>query len=265
MQTDSRPHLESVVKDTLIPLVRKVGNFIRENKGVKEDQIETKDLNSLVSYVDKEAEKMLVDGLELPGFDIGFITEEGHTKDENNSLVWVIDPLDGTTNFLHQIPFYSISIALYQNEKPLAAVVYEINREEMFYAWSGGGAFLNSAKIHVSDRKLSDGLIATGLPYTTFDYEAEYHTILRKATHNSRGIRRLGSAALDLAYVACGRFDVYFEYQLNLYDIAAGVLLVQEAGGKVTDMKGDENGWYSAWSILAGNPTSYLDFSKLLK
>ncbi len=246
----------------IFPLVREVGVFIEQNKGVSEDQIESKDLNSLVSYVDKEAEKMLVSGLTEIVPEAGFITEEGNSRDENSSLVWIVDPLDGTTNFLHQLPFFSISIALYEGEKPLIGVVYEVTRQELFYAWNGGGAFLNGRKISVSDRKLSDGLVATGLPYTTFTYEEEYHQTLRKLTHASRGIRRFGSAALDLAYVACGRFDLYFEYQLQRYDIAAGAILVLEAGGLVTDTKGDSTGWVDAWSIVAGNQRSHLAFFK---
>jgi myo-inositol-1(or 4)-monophosphatase len=221
-------------------IIKEVGNFIRAELGkVKANAIEVKALNSLVSYVDKEAETQLVKGLGalLPA--ATFLTEEETVKSEKGTYQWIIDPLDGTTNFLHQLPFFSVSVALQHEEQTVIGIVYEVNQKECFYAWKDGGAFLNEKSIQVTrTANLADTLIATGFPY--YDYESikAYLQVLEILMQNTRGIRRFGSAALDLAYVSCGRFDAFFEYSLNAWDVAAGILLVQEAGGKVTDFKG---------------------------
>lgn len=221
-------------------IIKEVGNFIRAELGkVKANAIEVKALNSLVSYVDKEAETQLVKGLGalLPA--ATFLTEEETVKSEKGTSQWIIDPLDGTTNFLHQLPFFSVSVALQHEEQTVIGIVYEVNQKECFYAWKDGGAFLNEKSIQVTrTANLADTLIATGFPY--YDYESikAYLQVLEILMQNTRGIRRFGSAALDLAYVSCGRFDAFFEYSLNAWDVAAGILLVQEAGGKVTDFKG---------------------------
>ncbi|HEX2616257.1 MAG TPA: inositol monophosphatase family protein, partial [Flavobacteriales bacterium] len=153
-------------------------------------------------------------------------------------LNWIIDPLDGTTNFVHGIPCYCTSVALVRGEEVLIGVVLEVTRNECFSAWKGGGAYLNGKRIHVSQRgQLLDSLLATGFPYDDFAYESAYMDLLRDLMHRSRGIRRLGSAAADLAYVAAGRFEAFYEYGLNAWDVAAGILLVLEAGGRVSDFR----------------------------
>ena len=224
------------------------GKFIRqEAASFDKARIEYKGLNDLVSYVDKETEKLLVKGLMdiLPG--AGFVTEEGTTKDlalaENpDHLRWIIDPLDGTTNFIHQLPIYSVSIALMQEEEVVIGVVYEVNRDECFYAWQGGGAFCNGSPIRVSPAPtLADSLLSTGFPYYDFEQMNAYLGILNELMRNTHGLRRMGSAAVDLAYVACGRFEGYFEYNLKPWDVAGGVLLVREAGGQVGDFRGGPN------------------------
>jgi myo-inositol-1(or 4)-monophosphatase len=215
-----------------------VAAFIRdEATKFTEAGVSTKSLNNLVTHVDHTAEDRLVEALEkiLPG--AGFIAEEG-SGEKGADLNWVIDPLDGTTNFVHGVPCYCISIALVDATGPLIGVVHEVTRDERFTAWKGGGAFMNGRPIRVSVRKeLQESLLATGFPYDDFGYESEYMDLLRELMHRTRGIRRLGSAAADLAYVACGRFEAFYEYGLNSWDVAAGVLLVREAGGKVSGFR----------------------------
>lgn len=220
----------------VVLLSKEVAAFIREESGRFTDaSVESKSLNQLVSYVDKVAEQRFVDGLRalLPA--AGFIAEEGTGEEEASGLNWVIDPLDGTTNFVHRVPCYCTSVALVKDGEVLLGVVLEVNRDECFAAWRGGGATLNGTPISVSTRNLlQDSLLATGFPYDDFGFESEYMDLLRELMHRTRGVRRLGSAAADLAYVACGRFEAFYEYGLNSWDVAAGVLLVREAGGKVS-------------------------------
>lgn len=230
-----------------------VAAFIRsESKGFTEARVESKSLNNLVSYVDKGAEQRLVNGLSklLPGS--GFIAEEG-TGARGPGDNWIIDPLDGTTNFVHGVPCYCISVGLLRGNEVVLGVVLEVTRNESFTAWKGGGAWLDGAPIRVSTRPhLHESLLATGFPYDDFGREAQYMELLRALMHNSRGIRRLGSAAADLAYVACGRFEAFYEYGLNPWDVAAGALLVQEAGGHVTDFR-NGHGWLFGEEIVASN------------
>ncbi len=173
--------------------------------------------------------------------------------ERKEGLNWIIDPLDGTTNFVHGIPCYCISVALADGLDVLVGVVLEVTRDECFSAWKGGGAWLNGKTIGVSTRKtLSESLLATGFPYDDFGREAEYMELLKALMHTSRGIRRLGSAAADLAYVACGRFEAFYEYGLNPWDVAAGGLLVTEAGGNTTDFR-NGGSWLFGEEIVASN------------
>ena len=216
-------------------LSKEIAGFIRaESPSFTEASVESKSLNNLVSYVDKQAEQRFVDGLRdlLP--EAGFIAEEG-TGEKVEGLNWVIDPLDGTTNFVHGVPCYCTSVALIKDGDIQLGVVLEVNRDECFAAYRGGGTTMNGKPVNVSTRaNLQDSLLATGFPYDDFGFESEYMDLLRELMHRTRGIRRLGSAAADLAYVACGRFEAFYEYGLNSWDVAAGVLLVREAGGKVS-------------------------------
>ena len=247
-------------------LVERSADFIQNQLGnVKNQQIETKSLNSLVSYVDKKAEEMLVEGCMkiLPG--AGFITEEETIeKSADKEWLWIIDPLDGTTNFLHSLPFFSISVALQHRGKTVMGLVCEVNRRELFYAIKNEGAFLNGKKISCSStEKLTDSLLATGFPYYDFDRRDAYLKLLGELMPKSRGIRRLGSAALDLAYTACGRFDAFFEYSLAPWDVAAGAFIVEEAGGIVTDFTGGDNYLYGK-EIIATNRGINKEMSELL-
>lgn len=224
----------------VIAIARLTGNFIRkESMNFDAQAIEFKGLNDLVSYVDKTAEKQLVRNLQKVLPEAGFTTEEKTINTKGEVYNWIIDPLDGTTNFIHGLPTYSISIALYEDDQPVIGVVYEINRGEMFYTYKGGPAYLNNKPISVSSRtKLADCLLATGFPYYNFDKQAQYMELFAEMMRKCHGLRRIGSAAVDLAYVACGRFDAYFEYNLNAWDVAAGAYLVQQAGGQILNFEG---------------------------
>jgi myo-inositol-1(or 4)-monophosphatase len=243
----------------LIPHVRNAvlttGEFIRrEKKDFTRSKAEIKGVNDLVSYVDRTAEMMLSAAFEnlIPGS--GFINEEGGTTHADRENVWIIDPLDGTTNFVYGIPIFSISVALQHKGTIVLGMVYEVNRDELFEAGLGLGAKLNSEPIHVSgSTNFAQCLVATGYPFQEFDRIDDYMEILKKFMSKTKGIRRLGSAAVDLAFTACGRFDGYFESNLNPWDVAAGSLLVTEAGGIVTDYRGGSDFVFGR-SIVAGAP-----------
>lgn len=238
----------------VIAVTRLTGNFIRkEAMSFDAKAIEYKGLNDLVSYVDKNAEKQIVKNLTKILPEAGFITEEETENVKGQTYTWIIDPLDGTTNFIHGIPTYSISIALYENDQPVIGVVYEINRGEMFSAYKGGGAYLNNKPISVSkNNNLSKCLLATGFPYYQFDKQPQYIKLFTEMMQKCHGLRRIGSAAVDLAYVACGRFDAYFEYNLNSYDVAAGAFIVQQAGGTILNFSGGEE-IFESREVLATN------------
>lgn len=239
--------------DNVEKLVRTTGLFIKEELGkVVESDIESKALNSLVSYVDKEAERKLVEGLSALTPGCGFITEEDTPDDDTREYVWIIDPLDGTTNFLRQIPHFSVSVALRVDNIVQLGFVYNIMLDEMFSAGNGHGAYLNGRKIEVSSTEhFNETIIATGFPYENRN-TLPFVDILNDIMIAGRGIRRFGSAALDLAFVAVGRIDAYYECCLNRWDVAAGILIVQEAGGYVTDFKGGAN-YDNGKEIIASN------------
>ena len=223
-------------------ITAEVAQFIKDQLGqVSNDEIVDKAHNSLVSFVDKTAEQMLVKGLSEIVPEATFITEEETIENEESPLQWVIDPLDGTTNFLHGIPIFCVSVALVRDGQPVVGVVYEVVRGECFSAWLGGGAYLDDQSISVKQNdQLSDALLATGFPGRKFHLLSPYLVTLEAFVRSTRGLRRLGAAAVDLAYVACGRFDGYFEYGLSPWDIAAGILIVKEAGGEISNFKGGE-------------------------
>lgn len=246
-------------------IVLDVGKFIREQSWhIHEIAIEEKDANNLVSFVDRKAEEELVKklGKLLPG--AGFITEEDTPDVRGREWEWIIDPLDGTTNFLYGVPCFSISVGLRRNEKLVAGVVYEINQNELFFAWEKGSAWLNNKRIHVSSRKtLRESLLSTGFPFRDFANLENYLKAFSYFMRHTRGIRRLGSAAVDLAYVACGRYDGFFEYNLNPWDVAAGAIIVTEAGGKVSDFAGGDDYLFGK-KIIASNSTIANDLQRVL-
>lgn len=240
----------------VVKIARRTGEFIRhEGENFDASKIQEKGRNNLVSYVDMEAEKMIVQTLKFTLPEAGFITEEGTETEKAERYNWIIDPLDGTTNFMHGLPPYSVSIALTENDVPILGVVYIINSDECYHAIKGGGAFCDRQQIKISDvTDFKDGLYITGMPYTAFDQLDQYWKIFGHFMKYSHGIRRLGSAAADLAYVASGRSEGFFEHGLNSWDVAAGALLVLEAGGQITDYKGEDN-YIFGNEIIAGGAT----------
>lgn len=248
-----------------IEIAKQAGAFIREErKNFTENRVEAKATNDLVSYVDKTAENMIVEKLRAAFPDHGFIAEEDQSL-EKKEYNWIIDPLDGTTNFVHGIPCYAVSIGLEHKGEVLAGVVYEVANDECFYAHKGGGAFLNGKLISVTKvRTLKDSLIATGFPVNKFD---QMKAVLNCADHfmrNTHGIRRIGSAASDLCFLACGRVDAFYEYNLNAWDVAAGIIIVKEAGGKVSDFSFGENYLFGR-QIMASNPTLFEEFGNVIR
>lgn len=237
----------------VVKTAKKAGAFIKkERENFNQAKVELKGLNDLVSYVDKTAEEMIVADLQEILPQAGFIVEENSAggKKEYN---WIVDPLDGTTNFVHGIPCYAVSIALEHNGEIILGVVYEVSRNECFNAVKGKGAYLNNNPIKVSQNKnLKDSLIATGFPIYNFTKLDGYLNALKYFMQKTHGVRRIGAAAADLCYLACGRVDGFFEYNLNPWDVAAGALIIEEAGGSVTDFK-DGTNWLYGKEIIATN------------
>ncbi|HNW74296.1 MAG: inositol monophosphatase family protein [Bacteroidales bacterium] len=244
-------------------LARETGKFLlREVDTIQHADVEEKGLHNFVTRVDRESERRLVDRLSviLPGS--GFIAEENRVWNPSE-YTWIIDPLDGTTNFIHRVPLFAISIALMRGQETLLGVIYEANHDECFHTWKNAPSFLNDRPIRVSDTALiHESLFATGFPYYDYNQLDDYLQLFRHLLKNSRGVRRLGSAATDLAWVACGRFDGFYEYGLSPWDVAAGGLIVQNAGGKVSDFRSGEN-YIFGRQIIAANKNIYPEFLKL--
>ncbi len=242
-------------------LARAAGHFIGTEAGkISGKDVEYKGVHNLVTYVDKTSEKMLVEelGKLVPG--AGFIAEEDSSLQRGERFNWVVDPLDGTTNFIHGVPLYSISIALMDGNEVILGVVHEVNLKETFYAWKGSPAFLNGSQIKVAGTKrLDDALLATGFPYYDYSLLDPYLELFKDLMKSSRGVRRLGSAAVDLAYVACGRFALFYEYGLNPWDVAAGAFIVRRAGGTITTFTGG-NDYVFGKQIVASNGTVHKEF-----
>ena len=256
----------ALISQDLNALMQETAAFMEVQKTQFElTHVSSKGLNQLVSFVDIETEKFLVKGLSKIVPEAGFITEENTSSVGEQTYNWIIDPLDGTTNFIHGVPVYSISVALAQGNELLVGAVYELGRKELFHAYLNGGAFLNGAAIHVSKcNQLSDSLMATGFPYYDFEQMSNYLEVLKLLMQETHGLRRMGSAAVDLAYVACGRFDGFFEYGLHAWDVAAGCLLVSEAGGKLSDFKQGQNHVFGD-TIIASNGQLLLPLQQIIQ
>jgi len=246
-------------------LAREVGGFIYDErlKFTAEDIIH-KGKSDMVTYVDKTAEARIVAALRemLPGS--GFIAEEGTAKDNGEKYRWIIDPLDGTTNYIHGISPFAVSIALMEDNEIILGVIYEISLNEMFYAWKGSKAYLNGREIQVSKAATtSDSLIATGFPYYDFSKLDKYMETMNFFMRNSHGLRRLGSAAADLAYVASGRFEAFYEHALHAWDVAAGIIILKQAGGKISDFHGGENYLFGG-ELIASNANYFDEFYEIV-
>jgi myo-inositol-1(or 4)-monophosphatase len=244
-------------------LLKHIGEFqLAEQQKVKHTDVSEKSLNQLVSYVDIESEKMLVEGLLKITPNAGFLTEEETTSIRNEEQYWIIDPIDGTTNYLFGHTKFCISIALYENQKPVYAAVYVPADNELFSA-DATGAYLNGKKFTCSNRSLTDSLLATGFPYYNFNEMDAYLSLLNKLMKTTKGLRRMGSAAIDLAYTAYGRFDAFFELNLSPWDVAGGAYIVQQAGGIVSDFQGTQNFVFGT-SIVAGNTEIHAELLQMI-
>ena len=254
-----------------IKAAHEAGDIIaRSADRIDQLQIENKDKNDFVTEIDRAAEDTIIGILKKAYPDHAFLGEESgkHEGSSNGSsqYEWIIDPLDGTTNFLYGIPHFAVSIALKKDGVLDQAVVYDPMKDDLFYASKGGGAFLNKRRIRVSKRlSLGNALLTTGIPYLeSHDSNIDtYFKTLKAMMIGTAGIRRPGSASLDLAYVAAGRYDGFWEFALHEWDIAAGVLLIQEAGGLTGDMQGG-NTHMKTGNIVAGSPKVFKDMIKRL-
>jgi myo-inositol-1(or 4)-monophosphatase len=249
-----------------IEIVEAAGRYIStEAESFDKNKVESKGLHDFVSFVDKTSEKLLIDGLKKLVPKVGFIAEENTVKTSDSQYKWIIDPLDGTTNFIHGLEPYAISVALMQDKEIIIGIVHEISKNETFYAWKGSKAFLNGKPIEVTNvSKVKDSLIATGFPYYDYQHMSQFLNSLDHFMRNSHGIRRIGSAATDLAYVACGRFEAFYEYSLSPWDVAAGAFIVQQAGGKVADFSGGDD-YIFGKEIIATNSLIYDEFLDSIK
>lgn len=251
----------SMLTQKVCEVAKKTGGFIRnESAKFTVEKVESKGVHNFVTYVDKNSEKQIITELEALLPEAGFIAEEGTSTKKGDTYNWIIDPLDGTTNFIHGLPPFAVSIALMQENEIVLGVVYEVMLNECFYAWKNGGTWLNGRKVSVSGgATLNESLIATGFPYTNYKKIDPFMKSIEHFLRESHGIRRLGSAATDLAYVACGRFETFYEYGLNPWDVAAGCLLITEAGGRVSDFSGKDNYLFGG-EMVAGNPQVFDEF-----
>jgi len=247
-------------------IVKETAGYI-ESEHLNRDKLalEAKGRQNFVTHVDKNAEKKLVEGLSELLPEAGFIAEEGTSDKKGEVYNWIIDPVDGTTNFIHGLFPFAISVALQEGNEIVVGIIYEVGNKECFYAWKDSKAYLNGEEIHVSEAPtVSDSLIATGFPYTNFKYLDGFMGSVSYFMENSHGLRRLGSAATDIAYLACGRFDGFYEYGLKPWDVAAGELIVRRAGGKVSDFDGGNNFLFGE-EFVASNRAVFDEFRPLVR
>ena len=250
----------------IVKAARRASQIInRASLDIEHLQVTMKRQSDFVTEVDKAAESAIIEVLREAYPEYGILAEESGQSagsSASSDYQWIIDPLDGTTNFIHGFPQYAISIALACRGQITQAVVYDTVRNELFTASRGGGAFLNERRIRVSKCiRLDNALLGTGFPYRIHEHLDTYLAIFKELTKKSSGIRRPGAASLDLAYVACGRFDGFWEFGLSPWDIAAGALLITEAGGLIGDLSGNE-AYLRTGNVVAGTPKI---FSQLLQ
>ena len=241
-----------------VKAARRAGTLInRAARDVDQVTVTRKGRNDFVTEVDKGAEAAIIDVIRSAYPDHAILAEESGKSAGTKGgaeFTWIIDPLDGTMNFIHGFPQYAVSIGVMHRETLTHGVIYDPFKNELFHATRGGGAFLNDARIRVSKRtRFADALIGTGFPYTNMSNLETYLAMFRSVVSQVSGIRRAGSAALDLAYVAAGRLDGFWELGLSPWDIAAGAVIVQEAGGLVSDLNGEAD-FLKSGRIVGGNP-----------
>jgi myo-inositol-1(or 4)-monophosphatase len=253
--------------NTAVRAARNAGDIIiRYVDRIDTLKIGTKQHNDFVTEVDQLAEQEIINSLKKAYPDHAILAEESGKHNEHDPAhpTWIIDPLDGTTNFLHGFPQFAVSIALRQDKELQVGVIYDPMRQELFTATRGGGARLNDRRLRINPQtKLEGSLIATGFPYYRYDYLDKYMAILKDVITRTAGVRRPGSAALDLAHTAAGRFDGFWEFNLKAWDIAAGALLVREAGGIVSDFK-NEGGFLENGNIVCGAPRVHEELLEII-
>jgi myo-inositol-1(or 4)-monophosphatase len=259
--------LRSALLNVMIKAARKAARGLKRDYGeVEQLQVSLKGPANFVCAADRRAEEVLRAELlaARPGY--CFLGEEGgRIEGPDKSHTWLVDPLDGTTNFLHGIPHFAIAIALEREGTIIAGLVYNPVSDELFSAERGKGAFLNDRRVRVAARqRLNDAVISCGLPHYGRGDLAVFRKEFGAVQEKAAGLRRFGAAALDLAFIAAGRFDGYWERNLSPWDMAAGTLLVREAGGFVTDLDGDD-GMFTKGHILAGNETIHRELLRLIK
>ena len=248
-----------------VKAARRAGSIItRASEDIGSLTVNDKSYNDFVTEVDLASEKEIIRVLKASYPDHAFLGEETGLSHQADNI-WIIDPLDGTTNFLHGFPQYCISIALEEKGEITQAVIYDPNRNDLFTATKGQGAYLNQRRMRVSNKsKLKESILGTGFPFRDFHHLPVYLKIFEEVVRGTSGVRRPGSAALDLAYVAAGWFDGFFEINLSKWDIAAGGLLVTEAGGIVSDFS-EKDGWLESGNIVATNPKIYEPLIKIIQ
>ncbi|WP_153115630.1 inositol monophosphatase family protein [Rhodocyclus tenuis] len=251
-----------------IKAARRASQIInRASQDIERLQVTRKQQSDFVTEVDRAAEAAIIETLREAYPEHAILAEEsGHSagRDADSEYEWIIDPLDGTTNFIHGVPQYAVSIALRHKGVLTQAVVYDTVRNELFTASKGGGAFLNDRRIRVSRcLKLEDALIGTGFPYRAFEHADAYLGIFRELMQKTAGMRRPGAASLDLAWVACGRLDGFFEFGLSPWDMAGGALLISEAGGLVGDLTGEAN-YLDSGNLIAGTPKVFAQLLQIV-
>jgi myo-inositol-1(or 4)-monophosphatase len=238
--------------ETAVEIAREAGGLLA-NYYERRPRFELKGEFDLVTEADRASEKLVVERLRSHFPAHGVVAEEGGGRQTASEYCWYVDPLDGTTNFAHGFPMFNVTMGLYRSGEAVAGVVYDPIRQEMFSAERAAGAYLNGKRIHVSSApKLEESLSATGFPSRKRSQDVNIHFYYQVAMA-SHGVRRTGSAAIDLAYVACGRLDLFWEFGLSPWDMAAGVLLVEEAGGRVSDMRGVRHDIVTSGHVLADN------------
>ena len=242
--------------DKVCIIAREAGQFmLNERNTFSIDKVEHKGVNDFVSYVDKHDEKIIVKGLTPLIADAGFITEEKTVaQSDNKQYTWIIDPLDGTTNYIHGFTPYAVSIGLVENGQLTLGVVYIVDSKECFYAWKGSKAYLNGNEIQASNiTSIADSLVISGFPHSEDNTLDKYLNIIRYLTFNSHGVRRVGSAAADLVYIACGRAEAFFQTDLNSWDVASGAFIAIRAGATITDFNGGNNYLFGNSLIATAN------------
>ena len=254
-----------------VKAARRAGNIInRASLNSEKIQVSRKQHNDFVTEVDQAAEAAIIETLKEAYPDHGFLAEEmgevpAQSTPDKPHYQWIIDPLDGTTNFIHGFPQYAVSIALAVDGVTQQAVVYDPTRDELFTASKGAGAYLNNRRIRVAGRiRMSEALIATGFPYREDQDVETYLKMFAQMTRQCAGLRRPGAASLDLAYVACGRVDGFFEQGLKPWDMAAGALLITESGGLVGNYAGEDQ-YLNTGEIMAANPRIFAQMVNNLK